>query len=356
MLRRLLHRASFACALVLPAALTCAALGSRASESSNTQQAPAAVVVGVADTYSAPHPFIPSATGVLGPEDVQETSDESAWIALRSPTTEATRDATRPHWRTLLSARTSKRWRGDKTRGRLVSQLRLALEDYGVSDWVYPIDANHVAGSPFGGRRDPIRGDWRHHGGQDFGCRRGTPIYAVADGVVLKSQGSKTAGRHVVLEHEGRGEQQLITQYLHMQRRLVRRGEEVRRGQQIGTCGSTGSSTSPHLHFAIKIDKKPINPFTVYPQVLAGEELEKQNWDQAIALAIEENRLDELVSGDSVPREVQKVVREYKRSRGRKAPRLLSSSSEPRKVAANDDAKDRFSARGGAESDDDDAP
>jgi len=223
------------------------------------------------------------------------------------------------------------------------------LEEHGINDWVYPIDEKHIAGSPFGHRRNPISDKPQHHNGQDVGCRTGTPIYAVADGKVRHSKNSKTAGRYVDIEHPLPSGEVVRTRYLHLSRRLVSRGEKVHLGQKIGQCGSTGSSTSPHLHFEVWLGEKPKVPFTVYPQFIAGEEAEKRAWDEAITLAVEQDSLRELLDGESVPREVLRVVSEYRRQRGKKQPRLLSSASRT-------EVEGFHRARGGLEQDDDDAP
>ena len=78
-------------------------------------------------------------------------------------------------------------------------------------------------------------------------------------------------------------------------------------------------STSPHLHFELWVGPIPRRPFRVYGQVLKSEEAEKRSWDEAIARAIEENRLRELIEAPDVPWEVRKLVRNYLRS-SRKQP------------------------------------
>ena len=332
-------------AMILPAVLTTSAvLGDSRPEPTVTKSFPLQTDAAVAEVYTRPHERIPAATGVLR-SDSPSFDDSTDWVALRSPTA-ADQDASSARHR--YSPRGLNRWKGKRTRYRTLSELRLAVDDYGIDNWVYPIDEKHIAGSPFGRRRDPITHQRRNHNGQDIGCRTGTPIYAVADGTVTRRQNSRSAGRYVDLEHPLANGESLTTRYLHLSRRMVSRGEEVQAGQQIGRCGSTGASVGPHLHFEVKKGERALVPFTVYPQLLAGEEAEKRAWDAAIALAVEQDTVSELLDGESVPREVLKIVAEYRRARGKKEPRLLSSASRP-------EVERLLAARGGLEQDDDDA-
>jgi murein DD-endopeptidase MepM/ murein hydrolase activator NlpD len=137
--------------------------------------------------------------------------------------------------------------------------------------------------------------------------------------LVTYSQGSRTAGRYIELEHaehRGRG---VKTRYLHLNRRLVRKGEQVRMGQVIGHCGNSGISTSPHLHFEVWLGSAARRPFRVYDQVVRAEADEKRRWDEAIAEAIEEDRLAELLEAPGVPYEVRQLVVNYRRSGSNKA-------------------------------------
>jgi len=89
-------------------------------------------------------------------------------------------------------------------------------------------------------------GSWaRYHTGQDFGAPTGTPIYAVADGVVGRAQGGVGwAGNYVVLHHAGG----VSTLYAHMSAKAVSPGQVVKAGQVIGYVGNTGRSFGSHLH------------------------------------------------------------------------------------------------------------
>ena len=271
-----------------------------------------------ASAYLSPDPHTPSPTGLVGERDVDPSGGLGTdWVALRSPAQAGTESVSSK--RAGRSPVGLRHWKGSNTRGRPLADLELQIGRFGVDDWVYPIDEVFIAGSPFGKRRHPITRALADHHGQDFGCRRGTPIYAAADGVVAHSKGSRTAGRYIEIDHAEHKGKMVRTRYLHLSRRLVQKGERVRMGQLIGRCGSTGMSTSPHLHFELWVVPIPRRPFRVYGQVLKSEEAEKRSWDEAIARAIEENRLRELIEAPDVPWEVRKLVRNYLRS-SRKQP------------------------------------
>lgn len=108
----------------------------------------------------------------------------------------------------------------------------------------------------FGRRSDPLTGRPKMHKGVDFAARAGTPIVAVAAGVVTYS-GSKSGYGNVVKLAHADG---YVTVYAHNQRNLVKVGELVQRGQTIATVGSTGRSTGNHLHFEVRRHGRHVNP------------------------------------------------------------------------------------------------
>jgi len=110
--------------------------------------------------------------------------------------------------------------------------------------------------SSYGNRRDPFTGDANFHPGLDISATRGEPVQATADGVVTSAGPAGNYGNLVVLDH-GFG---IITKYGHLSRFAVMNGQEVRRGDVIGYVGSTGRSTSPHLHYEIWTNDRLINP------------------------------------------------------------------------------------------------
>lgn len=123
--------------------------------------------------------------------------------------------------------------------------------------------------SPFGLRRRPRgneRGGWvgsRNHPGVDIAAPFGTRVQAAADGRVVESGYSYHKGNYVVLQHSGG----YSTRYYHLSRRYVKSGDYVKSGQRIGTEGSTGNSTGPHLHFEIRKNDEPLDPALFIPSL-----------------------------------------------------------------------------------------
>ncbi|MED5474799.1 MAG: M23 family metallopeptidase [Candidatus Neomarinimicrobiota bacterium] len=114
--------------------------------------------------------------------------------------------------------------------------------------------------SGYGMRRDPFSGKKKRHDGHDFSAKIGTPIFATADGVVIKSLYWGSYGNYIEIDH-GYGYK---TVYAHLKKRKVKKRQTVSRGDIIGTLGNTGKSTAPHLHYEIKKNNKRINPKDYY--------------------------------------------------------------------------------------------
>jgi len=110
--------------------------------------------------------------------------------------------------------------------------------------------------STFGYRTSPQTGGREFHKGLDIAGRMGTPIYSPADGEVIYATAKRSLANAVKMRH-GYG---IETVFGHMQELLVKSGETVKRGQQIGLMGSTGRSTGPHLHYAVLVNGKAVNP------------------------------------------------------------------------------------------------
>jgi murein DD-endopeptidase MepM/ murein hydrolase activator NlpD len=110
--------------------------------------------------------------------------------------------------------------------------------------------------SPYGNRRDPFTGGADFHPGLDISADYGEPVHATADGVVSTAGQSGNYGNLIELDH-GFG---IVTRYGHLSRLGVRAGDTVHRGDVIGYVGSTGRSTSAHLHYEILLNGKLTNP------------------------------------------------------------------------------------------------
>jgi len=100
----------------------------------------------------------------------------------------------------------------------------------------------------------------RTHGGIDFAAPSGTPIAAPADGIIVAStnhyMGESKWGEVVAIEHANG----LRSLYAHMDHRMVKEGDRVTAGQQIGTSGATGKATGPHLHMEVSRNGDNIDP------------------------------------------------------------------------------------------------
>ena len=91
-----------------------------------------------------------------------------------------------------------------------------------------------------------------YHGALDYGVSVGTPVYAAADGIIIKTENlTSSYGTYVVIQHAGG----LQSWYAHGTRGsiCVSEGQRVSRGQQIMKSGNTGNSSGPHLHFEVRV-------------------------------------------------------------------------------------------------------
>ena len=120
----------------------------------------------------------------------------------------------------------------------------------------WPLPETVPITSPFGVREHPILGRRRLHAGVDLGASLGTPVRAVAAGVVRRASSDGINGRILVLDH-GRG---IVTTYCHNDALLVRDGQRVERGQVVARSGSTGLTTGAHLHYQIDLAGEPVDP------------------------------------------------------------------------------------------------
>ncbi len=118
-----------------------------------------------------------------------------------------------------------------------------------------PLNSMRIT-SRFGWRIHPISKKKQFHKGVDYGAPRGTPVWAVADGVVTRAGRARGYGNLVTIKHIGG----VSTRYGHLSRINVKRGQKVRQRQMIGRVGKTGYATGPHLHFELRVNGEAINP------------------------------------------------------------------------------------------------
>lgn len=133
-------------------------------------------------------------------------------------------------------------------------------------DWLLPSKGR--ISTKFGERRLRNGRYVGRHRGLDIAAKQGTPVLASAAGKVVLAGSYRKHGKTVVLDH-GQG---ITSLYIHMSAIHVRKGQLVKRGQRVGSVGSTGVSTGPHLHWSIYVHGTPLEPlrFCRLGRVMAG--------------------------------------------------------------------------------------
>lgn len=138
-------------------------------------------------------------------------------------------------------------------------ELMLAMREnrgkLAVTPSIWPTEG--FVTSKFGYRSSPFTGQSSFHKGLDIAAPPGTPIYAPARGTVTAAGADGAYGLSVDISHGGG----LSTKYGHMSKFVVKAGQAVERGQLIGHVGSTGRVTGPHLHYEVRINGVPTNPY-----------------------------------------------------------------------------------------------
>lgn len=129
-------------------------------------------------------------------------------------------------------------------------------KDIGDIHFIWPCPASSRITSGFGGRSSPTEGASSNHQGIDIGAPTGSDILAAAEGDVVVSTYSSSAGNYVMINHGGG----VYTVYMHASKLLVSVGEHVSQGQVIAKVGSTGYSTGPHLHFGVRLNGTYVDP------------------------------------------------------------------------------------------------
>lgn len=132
-----------------------------------------------------------------------------------------------------------------------------------TADWLrasaapnlWPVEGQ-ITGS-FGERIDPFNGEGAFHSGVDISAAVGSTVIAPADGVVTFADFMSGYGRAVMIDH-GHG---ISTRYGHLASFAVTAGQYIHRGDTIGYVGLSGRSTGPHLHYEVRINDTPVNPY-----------------------------------------------------------------------------------------------
>jgi murein DD-endopeptidase MepM/ murein hydrolase activator NlpD len=137
--------------------------------------------------------------------------------------------------------------------------LETLLLDRRLTDAVtptgWPAEGGYIS-SGFGRRADPFTGRLAYHEGVDIATKLGSPIHAMADGVVSFVGEKSQYGHTVEITHA----QGLITRYAHVSGFLAKVGDKVARGDAIAKVGSSGRSTGPHVHVEVLKEGRAVNP------------------------------------------------------------------------------------------------
>ncbi len=144
----------------------------------------------------------------------------------------------------------------------------------------YPVEYRKITSNYTGARFHPVLRRIRPHRGVDFSAPAGTPVHAVASGVVTFAGRSGHYGNHIEIEHPN----PYSTSYSHLKGfvRGLRVGSAVRKGQVIGYVGSSGMATGPHLHFMLFRNGEYVDPLTV--KLPADEQISGSRWKRFATL------------------------------------------------------------------------
>jgi murein DD-endopeptidase MepM/ murein hydrolase activator NlpD len=140
-----------------------------------------------------------------------------------------------------------------------------------------PIKFSRISSRFSNSRFHPVQHRWKAHKGTDYAAPRGTPITTTASGVVEQSGFTAGNGNFVKVKHNGT----YSTQYLHMSKILVRRGQRVSQGQVIGLVGSTGLATGPHVCYRFWKNGKQVDALRL--KLPSGEPMSGKNKERYIA-------------------------------------------------------------------------
>jgi len=146
---------------------------------------------------------------------------------------------------------------------RLLPGMSFADSTYTPAIW--PV-LGHITDS-FGERLDPFSGEGAFHTGVDVASDYGAPVHATADGIVTIATDHAGYGRLVVVDH-GFG---ITTWYAHLSAFSVIAGARIKRGEVVGYTGISGRSTGPHVHYEVRMNNAPVNPWRYMKGASAGD-------------------------------------------------------------------------------------
>jgi murein DD-endopeptidase MepM/ murein hydrolase activator NlpD len=184
--------------------------------------------------------------GQGGPEEQEAPTGRGAFLPLDEAVLARTRDGIR---RLAIRATTQSTSFEDVIEGLEGKRHRLAS-----TPSIWPTQGWVTSG--YGYRTSPFTGRRTFHGGLDIASDFGTSVIAPARGRVVFAGRKGPLGKTIAIDH-GFG---LRTSYGHVAEFYVVKGQKVERGQRIASVGSTGRSTGPHLHYAVEVRGRSVNP------------------------------------------------------------------------------------------------
>jgi murein DD-endopeptidase MepM/ murein hydrolase activator NlpD len=141
----------------------------------------------------------------------------------------------------------------------------MSFADSTYTPSIWPVMGHITDG--FGERLDPFSGEGAFHTGVDVASDYGAPVHATADGVVTIVENHAGYGRLVVVDH-GFG---ITTWYAHLSSFSAIPGTRIKRGAVVGYTGISGRSTGPHVHYEVRVNNAPVNPWRYMKATPAGD-------------------------------------------------------------------------------------
>lgn len=132
-----------------------------------------------------------------------------------------------------------------------------------ATTFIAPLDlSNAKVAAKFGQLPHPTTGKIILHTGLDLVSRQGEPVFAASSGKVIKAAFDANRGNHVVIRHSDT----YTTSYSHLKSLAVKAGQVIESGAIVGSVGSTGLSSAPHLHFEVLKNGKAVDPAEYLPK------------------------------------------------------------------------------------------
>ena len=154
-----------------------------------------------------------------------------------------------------------------KTHRELSQLIEKKIDMFDHTPSIYPAFGRIT--ETYGWRTHPITKRRNFHCGIDIGNKRGTPIYATADGKVIETGRKKYFGYYISIKHK----YDYQTNYAHLNKILIKEGEQVKKGQMIALMGNSGLSTGPHLHYEVYKNYRHKNPYKYFDKQLTDIKL-----------------------------------------------------------------------------------